>query len=425
MPLRALEPKSSASANSATFAQSRQNYHSKQTRGPPPRMSSRAITERSSLPSASYLRERNRPEAPAGDGRMIVKGATHVSKGGIRLIMTQSAAVSPERIMQMAWGFAAPLMLEAGIRNGVFEALDGGPKTLEELTRITGASSRGLRALVNALAGLGILTRDADHRVGLAPDAATFLVKGKPVYFGGFIRHTSTQLIPAWMKLSDVVRTGRPANGGVNNQEVGAQFFHEFVNDIFPMSHGPAQALAKELKLDERKQPASVLDIGAGSGVWGITLAESAPLVKVTAVDWPGVIDITRANVESRGLTDRFSFIPGDLATADFGSGYDIAAIGHILHSEGEQKSRALLRKTFEALAPGGTIAVQEFLVEPDRSGPPVSLIFAVNMLVNTDQGDTWSFEEIAGWLREAGFENPRQLDSPGPSPLILANRPA
>jgi ubiquinone/menaquinone biosynthesis C-methylase UbiE len=332
---------------------------------------------------------------------------------------------TPERIMQMAWGYSAPLMLEAAVRNGIFDALDGGPKTLEELALATGASRRGLRALVHALAGLDILTRESGQRFGLAPDAAAFLVRGKPAYLGGFIRHTSTQLIPSWLQLSDVVRTGRPANGGVNNEQIGAQFFQEFVNDIFPLSYGPAQALAKELKLAQRNKPASVLDLGAGSGVWGITLAENAPLVKVTAVDWPDVLDLTRANVESRGLKDRFSFIAGDLATTNFGSGYDVAAIGHILHSEGEQRSRALLRKTFEALAPGGIIAVQEFLVEPDRSGPPVGLIFAVNMLVNTDQGDTWSFEAIAGWLREAGFENARQLNSPGPSPLILANRPA
>lgn len=338
---------------------------------------------------------------------------------------TQPAAVTPECIVQMAWGYAAPLMLESGVRNGVFDALDQGPKTLEELMRATGASSRGLRALLNALAGLGILTRDAERRFGLAPDAAAFLVKGKPAYLGGLIRHTSTHLLPSWLKLTEIVKTGQPADGGVNNEEVGAQFFHEFVNDIFPMSYGPAQALANELKLSERNQPIKVLDLGAGSGVWGITLAQSAPLVKVTAVDWPGVLDVTRANAENRGLGERFSFIAGDFATADFGSGYDVATLGQILHSEGEQKSRALLRKTFDALAPGGIIAVQEFLVQPDRSGPPFGLIFAVNMLVKTDQGDTWSFDEIVGWLREAGFENARPLESPGPSPLILANRPA
>ena len=83
-----------------------------------------------------------------------------------------------------------------------------------------------------------------------------------------------------------------------------------------------------------------------------------------------------------------------------------------------------MLRKTFEALASGGTIAIAEFLVNEDRTGPVNSLFFATNMLVNTDHGDTYSFEEIGRWLAEAGFENPRTLESPGPSPLILATKP-
>lgn len=108
----------------------------------------------------------------------------------------------------------------------------------------------------------------------------------------------------------------------------------------------------------------------------------------------------------------------------DFGTGYNVATLGHILHSEGEPRSRRLLAKVFEALAPGGTIAIAEFLVNSDRNGPLNGLIFAVNMLVNTENGTTWSFEEISDWLCEVGFTNPRLLESPGPSPLILATKP-
>jgi O-methyltransferase domain len=102
-----------------------------------------------------------------------------------------------------------------------------------------------------------------------------------------------------------------------------------------------------------------------------------------------------------------------------------VATLGHILHSEGEARSRALLRKVFAALAPGGTVAIAEFLVNADRTGPANGLIFAVNMLINTDQGDAFSFEQIRGWLHEASFRDARTLDAPGPSPLILATRPA
>ncbi|MGB8536415.1 MAG: methyltransferase, partial [Acidobacteriaceae bacterium] len=102
-------------------------------------------------------------------------------------------------------------------------------------------------------------------------------------------------------------------------------------------------------------------------------------------MDWPEVIPITRKTTGKFGLAERYSFIAGDLLQVDFGSGHTVATLGHILHSEGRDRSRELLKKTFQALAPGGTIAVAEFLVNADRTGPLNGLFFALNMLVNTD----------------------------------------
>jgi len=167
-----------------------------------------------------------------------------------------------------------------------------------------------------------------------------------------------------------------------------------------------------------------VLDLAAGSGVWGIAMAQGAEKVSVTAVDWPEVIPVTQKTVGRFGLAERFSFIAGDLLEVDFGRDHTIATLGHILHSEGEERSRKLLKKTYDALAPGGTIAIAEFLVNADRTGPVNGLIFAVNMLVNTDTGNTYSLEEISSWLEEAGFTNVRTLEAPGPSPLVLATKP-
>jgi len=332
-------------------------------------------------------------------------------------------AVTPERIMQMAWGYAPPLIIEAAVRNKVFDALDSGPKTVAETAAATGASERGLRAIMGALVGIELLTKSPDCKFSLTPESATFLVSTKPAFFGGFIRHTSKQLIPKWLELSDIVRTGK-SNVHVNQEGTGAEFFQVFVADLFPMSYGVTQVLATELKLDSAAAPVSVLDLAAGSGVWGIGLAQRSPQVRVTAVDWPGVIDITKNFAGRFGLTDRYTFVPGDLASADFGTGHNIATLGHILHSEGERRGRDLLKKTFAALAPGGTIAVAEFLVNDERTGPPVAVLFGVNMLVAGDDSDVWSFNTIAGWLKEVGFENPRMVDSTGPSPLILATKP-
>jgi len=308
------------------------------------------------------------------------------------------APVTPERIYQFAFGYAPPLVLEAAIRHRVFDVLDSGPKSLNEIHGATGASERGLSAILNALVGLAFLAKDPQGIYSLTPESAAFLVSTKPEFQGGLIRHSSEHLVPRWLHLNEVVATGKPV-AAVNQQGPGSEFFSEFVNDIFPMSFHVAQALAAHLELKSAVGPVSVLDLAAGSGVWGIALAQSCDHVHVTAVDWHGVIPVTCATVARFGLTQQFSFVEGDLLQADFGK--------------------------FEALAPGGTIAVAEFLVNAERTGPLNGLFFAVNMLVNTDCGDTFSFEEIAEWLREAGFTDARTLDTHGPSPLILATKPA
>ena len=337
--------------------------------------------------------------------------------------MNAETQVTPERIMQLAWGYAPPLILEAALRHRVFDALDNGAKTVEEVEAATGASTRGLTAIMNALVGLNFLSKDVKNKYALTPESAAFLVTTKPSFSGGIIRHCSEHLIPKWLNLSEIVATGKPLKP-VNQEQQGGEFFHNFVEDIFNMSYTPAKRVAEDLNLNNANGRISVLDLAAGSGVWGIALAQKSEHVRVTAVDWSEVIPMTRKTVARFGLTERFDFVEGDLHAVDFGTNYQVATLGHILHSEGEQLSRTLLRKTFDALAPGGVIVIAEFLVNDERTEPSLGLIFAVNMLVNTENGDTYSVNEINSWLSEAGFTNQRTLDAHGPSPLIMATKP-
>lgn len=336
--------------------------------------------------------------------------------------MTTPPGPTPELVMRYAWGYAPPLILEAALRHKVFDHLAGGPRTSEELATVTGCSERGLRILLNAVVGLELLTRDDAGKYALTPESAVYLVSTKPSYLGGFYKHTSDQILPKWLQLEAIVRTGKPA-AAVNQQGDGSAFFAEFVEDLFPMGWPAAQGLAAHLKIAEAKKAVSVLDLAAGSGVWSIALAKASPQVRVTAVDWEGVLPTTRKVTARHGVADRYTFVAGDLDSADFGRRHHVATLGHILHSEGEERSRKLLHKTAAALTSGGTIAIAEFLVDADRRGPLGGLIFGVNMLVHTDAGDTFSFAEIAEWLAEAGFTDVRTLDGPGPSPLILATR--
>ena len=331
--------------------------------------------------------------------------------------------VTPERLQQLGFAYAPPFIISAAVSNKVFDTLKNGAKTVEQVSKETGASVRGLRAIMNALVGLELLKKDRQQKYSLTPESEAFLISNKPSTLSGFFETILPRHASKWLQISEVARTGRPVTA-VNEETEGTEFFSQLVENIIPMSYGGAQKLADHLKVAKTKDELRVLDLAAGSGIWGIALAEKSPRVRVAAIDWAGMIPTTKRITQKFGVSDRFKFIGGDLLEADFGNGYDVATLGHILHSEGEQRSRQLLRKTFSALKAGGTIVIAEWLVNNRRTEPAHSLMFAVQMLVNTEHGDTFSFNEIKNWLEDAGFKKVRKLEAPGPSPLILATKP-
>jgi len=331
--------------------------------------------------------------------------------------------VTPERLMELSFAYAPPLIVSAAVNNKVFDLLEDGAKTSEQVAQHTGASPRALRILMNALVGLDLLKKKRQGRYSLTPESAAFLLSKKPGTHAGFFGTIAPQLISRWLRLSDIIREDRPVVA-VNQETEGTEFFSQLVENIIPMSYPPAQKLADHLKVAKAKNEIRVLDIAAGSGIWGIALAQKSPRLRVTAVDWGGMIPTTKRITQNFGVGDRFDYVEGDILEANFGGDYDVSILGQILHSEGEDRSRQLLKKTCGALKAGGTIAIAEWLVNNKRTKPLPSLMFAVQMLVNTEKGDTFSFNEIKNWLEDAGFKEVRKLQAPGPSPLILATKP-
>jgi SAM-dependent methyltransferase len=335
----------------------------------------------------------------------------------------ETKTLTPERLQQFGFAYAPPLIISAAVNNKVFDTLEAGPKTVDQVKKQTGGSARGLRAIMDALVGLELLKKDRQSKYSLTAESHAFLISEKPGTLAGFFGSILPVMISRWLRLTDAVRNGRPAVA-VNQETEGTEFFSLLVETIIPMSYPAAQKLADHLKIAKAKERLRVIDLAAGSGIWGIAMAQKSPQVRVTAVDWAGMIPTTKRITEKFGARDRFNFIEGDLSETKFGSGYDLATLGHILHSEGEQRGRQLLKKTFRALKSGGTIAIAEWLVNDDRTKPLPSLMFSVQMLVNTEKGGTFSFKEIKEWLEDAGFKKVRKVEAPGPSPLILATKP-
>jgi len=336
---------------------------------------------------------------------------------------SSNPSVRPDRIMEMVWGYAPPIILGTAVQNKVFDLLDAGPKTVEELAHASRNSVRGLRAIMNALVGFRFLDKSSDGRYALTPESATYLVSSKPGYLGKFVEFSGLKMIQTWLPLPEIVRTGKP-NAAANHQDEGAAFFQELVEPIFGMSYPATQVAGQALGLANSKTPVKVLDIGAGSSVWGIGLAQQSSQVSITAQDLPQVLDVTKRMVDRFKLADRFQYLAGDFHSVDFGTGFNLVTLGHILHMLSVDECRQLLKKAAGALATKGTIVISEFLVNDDRSGPVMALIFAVNMLAHTEQGDTFSFEQISGWLKEAGLVNARKVEPGGPVGLVMADKP-
>src|SRR6266436_8690847 len=193
--------------------------------------------------------------------------------------------VTPERLMELGFAYAPPLIISAGVSNKVFDSLEDGAKTPEQVAEETGASARALGILMNALVGLGLLRKDRQGKYSLTPESAAFLLSKKPGTHAGFFGTIAPQLISRWLRLSDIVRVGRPAVA-LNQETEGTEFFSQLVENIIPMSYPAAKKLGDHLKVAKTKDEIRILDLAAGSGIWGIALAQESPRVRVSAVDW-------------------------------------------------------------------------------------------------------------------------------------------
>lgn len=333
----------------------------------------------------------------------------------------QAGEVSPAPLLEGTFGFAVTAILVAAVELDLFTAMDGGADTAEKLAAQNSWQPRGVRILLNALAGSGYLEKQA-NRYALTPFAAAYLSRKSPAYAGGVTLH-SKMLRDNWDHLAEVVRTGqirRPVEDG----EDRGKFFSEFVGSLYGMNAPAAQAVAKCLA-NPAPAPCRVLDIGAGSGVWSLALAKAIPHARVTVADWPAVIErATKQFVARASLAERYSYLPGNFREVDFGDAvFDIAYLGHICHSEGAESTRKLFQRLHRALARGGTLVIADMLPDEERRAARFPLLFAVNMLVNTEEGDTFTLGEYRQWLAASGFGEIRTLDVPATSPVILATR--
>lgn len=311
------------------------------------------------------------------------------------------APPSPALFFDTVTAFHRTEALRAAIELGLFTHVAAGKTTPEQLGEACQASPRGIRILADYLVIVGFLSKAGDE-YRLSPDAAAFLDRRSPAYLGGAVEFMLTDdLRQSFRDLTAAVRRGGTSDEGTVSHD--NPIWVAFARAMAPLMHMPAQLLAGLIGGDQQK-PLRVLDVAAGHGLFGITVAERYPNARVTALDWPNVLAVAAENAKRAGVGERHSLLPGSAFDTDWGGPYDIVLLTNFFHHFDVPTCKQLAAKASAALAPGGRALTLEFIPDPGRVTPPSAAAFALTMLATTARGDAYTFAEYQDIFAAGGF---------------------
>ena len=313
------------------------------------------------------------------------------------------------RLLGLSGSYWKACTLHAGVRLGVFTLIgeeDLGP---DEIARKLGADIRGMSALLNALAAMGLLTKHQD-RYANTPESKSFLVKDSKKYVGHIIMHHH-HLVHAWADLPQAVETGRPVRQRSSFRQDEER--ESFLMGMFNLAMSIAPRVADEIDLNGRRH---LLDLGGGPGTYAIHFCLANPELRATVYDLPTTEPFALRTIERFNLLDRIDFVPGNYMEEEIKASYDVAWLSQVLHGEGPGACKNMIHKTVSVLESGGLILIHDFILNDSLDGPLFPALFSLNMLVNTPDGQAYSEGQISSMLADAGVKNIERLPFNGPN---------
>jgi SAM-dependent methyltransferase len=334
---------------------------------------------------------------------------------------THGAKPSPERIFSTLTAFQQTEALKAAINLDIFTKIGEGANEASSLARAAGASERGVRILCDYMTIFGFLTKE-NNRYVLTQDAAIFLDRHSPAYMGSMANFLASDMHrKSFGVLTEAVRKGGSATDQGDNTKPRDDFWVEFAKSMAGLAVPGAEFIAALIGAGEGK-PVKVLDIAAGHGMYGITIARRNPAAQIVALDWPAVLSVAQENAKKFGIDERFRTRPGSAFETDFGDGYDYILLTNILHHFEPAVCEKLMRRVHAALKPGGKAITLEFVPNDDRVSPQIPAAFSLVMLANTDSGDCYTFGELQKIYRNSGFAKTTQHPIPEMPQTVLVS---
>ena len=313
------------------------------------------------------------------------------------------------RMLAVSSAYWQGAVLQAAVRLDLFSAIAAGTRTGPDLAAERGLDPDALGRLLDALCALGLLEKTSlSYRN--TPAAQALLVRDSAEYIGSIRLHHHA-LAPSWHRLDQAVRSGGPVRPPSIDGEAADR--EHFLMGMFNLALLAAPRVVPHIDLSGRHR---LLDLGGGPGTWALEFCRHNPGLRAVVADLPTTRPFAERVIARFGLQARVEFTPLDYHREEIAGRYDAVWVSQILHAEGPDICRRLLAKATAALEPGGRLMIHEFILDDTRDGPLFPALFSLNMLVRTEQGRSYSEDQLRTMMAEAGLEKIRRLPARTPN---------
>ena len=323
-------------------------------------------------------------------------------------------------LIRLASGYIEARAIQAAVALGVFELLTD-PHDAIGVARAIQCDRRATELLLNGLVSVGLLDKRGSS-YALSEISSTYLVKRSPKYLGGMVLFESS-LWNCWGGLEKAVRTGKPGRAPDMYQE-DAEETERFIAamDSLVRARGDAEIVAEKLDLSGVRE---LLDVGSGPATYPIVFCRNYPTLWASLFDLPATSKVTERFVRASGLSNRIRLIRGDYRRDPIPGTYQLVFLSNIIHSESSEANQGLMEKLYGCLDQGGRIVIKDHILDDSLAHPSAGALFSLLMLLTTEQGRCYSFNEVKRWLWKAGFQRVHEVLLPPPltSSLVIGEK--
>lgn len=318
---------------------------------------------------------------------------------------------NPELLLETSGNYWSACAIHAGVNLELFTALGDEARSAAQLAGSLDLDERGVQALLNALTALKLLEK-RDGKYICTGFSKTYLSMDSPQYLGYILQHHH-HLMAAWQQLAGAIRSGNTPVRSSGDRRADAEWLESFLMGMFNLASAMAPEVAGSIDLSGREH---LLDLGGGPGTYAIYFCRQNPQLRASVYDLPGTQPFAEKTIRRFELADRIDFIAGDFLQRDIEGSFDVVWLSHILHSADADACQLILDRAVAAMRPGGMILVHDFILDNSMDQPLYPALFSLNMLLNTPGGQSYSEEQIMGFLDRAGVKDLQRHSFVGPN---------